>query len=128
MTGPVSHPRHYIMLPFEVIEIVGFMAFPEGCVLKYLMRAPFKGHEKEDLLKAKWYIVWLQRHTGRSVLIYGKQLRKTQENADALEAKHPDIAAAIRYFVAGRTHWNAAIESITAAVVKAGEGESGTEA
>jgi hypothetical protein len=27
-----------------------------GCVIKYVLRAPYKGTELEDLEKAQWYI------------------------------------------------------------------------
>jgi hypothetical protein len=32
------------------------MGFALGNVIKYVMRAPFKGHELEDLRKARWYL------------------------------------------------------------------------
>ena len=59
----VDHPSHYNQTPIETIEIIaqatekmdGFRAYCFGNVLKYLLRAPFKGKQEEDCLKAKWY-------------------------------------------------------------------------
>lgn len=58
MTDPINHPKHYTSHPsgVETIEICRHMGFALGNVIKYVMRAPFKGRELEDLRKAKWYL------------------------------------------------------------------------
>jgi hypothetical protein len=69
MTDTVNHPPHYNQggpigedgtAQFEVIKIIddlgwGF-AFCMGNALKYVLRAPHKGTEADDLKKAQWYL------------------------------------------------------------------------
>ena len=52
----VNHPSHYQqgIEPIEVIESWD-LNFNLGNVIKYTLRAPYKGKEIEDLEKAKWY-------------------------------------------------------------------------
>ena len=57
MTEAVNHPDHYN----KGIEAIAFiesweMGFHAGNVLKYLVRAPYKGKELGDLKKARWYL------------------------------------------------------------------------
>jgi hypothetical protein len=52
----VNHPTHYTKFPVEVIEITEHLGFLDGNVVKYVLRAPFKGDELQDLLKAQWYL------------------------------------------------------------------------
>ena len=53
----VSHPSHYNqgIEAIDVIESWG-LNFSLGNVIKYTLRAPYKGKEIEDLEKAKWYL------------------------------------------------------------------------
>lgn len=57
---PIKHPSHYTSHPsgIEPIEICGFESFYRGNVIKYVMRAPYKGSELEDLKKARQYLDW----------------------------------------------------------------------
>ena len=54
----VSHPSHYTFGEYEVIDVIEDwgLDFHLGNVLKYVARAGRKGDQKEDLLKAKWYL------------------------------------------------------------------------
>jgi cytidyltransferase-like protein len=56
----VDHPSHYNQGPKEVIDLIeenGYgNGFCYGNAIKYLLRAPHKGEEKQDLEKAIWYI------------------------------------------------------------------------
>ena len=54
----VSHPQHYKRNPagIEVIDITEHLNNNQGNAIKYILRAPYKGHLKEDLMKARWYI------------------------------------------------------------------------
>lgn len=77
MNEAVSHPSHYNQggpigedgtAQFEVIKIIedlgwGF-EFCMGNALKYILRAPHKGAEEQDLKKARWYLDRAQRHHG----------------------------------------------------------------
>lgn len=57
MNDTVNHPAHYASrnIGCECITLAQRQAFCTGNVIKYLWRAPFKGHETEDLEKALWY-------------------------------------------------------------------------
>jgi hypothetical protein len=52
------NPPHYQTGPIEVIEVIeGFgLGYCLGNVVKYILRAPHKGAELEDLKKARWYL------------------------------------------------------------------------
>ena len=54
----VNHPNHYNIGKIEVLDVIEEwnLGFHEGNVLKYLLRAPYKGNEIEDLEKALWYL------------------------------------------------------------------------
>ena len=60
MSNNVDHPNHYNegIEAIDVIESWG-LNFHVGNVIKYMLRAPHKGEEIQDLEKAKWY---LDRH------------------------------------------------------------------
>jgi hypothetical protein len=57
----VDHPKHYNEGNIEAINIIEAwgLNFSVGNVIKYMLRAPHKGEQLEDLEKAKWY---LERH------------------------------------------------------------------
>lgn len=58
-SDPVNTPTHYQHPSgIEVIEITRHESFLRGNVLKYVMRAPYKGNELEDLKKAAKYLSW----------------------------------------------------------------------
>ncbi|MEV0443851.1 DUF3310 domain-containing protein [Streptomyces spectabilis] len=56
----VSHPPHYTSHPsgIEAIELTRHHDFLTGNVLKYVLRAPYKGSEVQDLKKAAQYLKW----------------------------------------------------------------------
>lgn len=53
---PVNSPAHYRQYPIEVIEITEQLGFLLGNVIKYVLRADYKGKPLEDLRKAEWYL------------------------------------------------------------------------
>jgi hypothetical protein len=57
---PIKHPKHYTSHPsgIEPIEICAYETFYRGNILKYVMRAPYKGSELQDLKKARQYLDW----------------------------------------------------------------------
>lgn len=69
MTNNIDHPTHYNSrnIGCECIALARRQAFCTGNVIKYLWRAPFKGHETEDLKKALWYAK-LASETGEKVV------------------------------------------------------------
>lgn len=54
-SDPVNHPAHYTMGSIEVIDFIEAwkLDFCTGNVVKYVVRAPHKGNELEDLEKAR---------------------------------------------------------------------------
>jgi hypothetical protein len=54
----VNHPDHYTMGGIEVFDFINSwqLSFPEGNVVKYVVRAPYKGSQLKDLKKARWYL------------------------------------------------------------------------
>lgn len=56
ISDPVNHPSHYTQYPVEVIEITEQLNFLLGNVVKYVLRADYKGKPLEDLKKARWYL------------------------------------------------------------------------
>lgn len=56
----VSAPSHYRAHPsgIEVIDITKHESFLRGNVLKYVLRAPYKNNELEDMRKAQQYLAW----------------------------------------------------------------------
>ena len=53
----VEHPQHYNhgIEPIDIIESWE-LNFSLGNAIKYILRAPYKNNELEDLEKAKWYL------------------------------------------------------------------------
>ena len=59
MADPVSHPAHYYHPSgIEVIQITKHETFLRGNIIKYVLRAPYKGTELLDLKKARQYLDW----------------------------------------------------------------------
>lgn len=53
----VKHPEHYTKYSVEVIDITRYLPFCLGNVVKYVLRAPYKGGV-EDCDKALQYLEW----------------------------------------------------------------------
>ena len=62
----VDHPNHYNQGSPEAIEIIeGWnLNFHLGNAIKYILRSPYKGSEKEDIRKALWYLHRHQNNIG----------------------------------------------------------------
>jgi hypothetical protein len=59
MSDSVSHPSHYFHPSgIEAIQITRYETFLRGNILKYVLRAPYKNDELEDLRKAMQYLQW----------------------------------------------------------------------
>ncbi len=63
MPDLINNPRHYTTGGLEVIDILHakmsteeFRGFLRGNVIKYILRAPHKGHPQNDYMKAQWYL------------------------------------------------------------------------
>jgi hypothetical protein len=58
----VEHPEHYKVGGLETLDAIEakltpreFIGFLKGQVMKYMMRASYKGKEKQDLEKSEFY-------------------------------------------------------------------------
>ena len=64
----INSPPHYTAGKFESIDVIEDQGhgrgFCYGNALKYLHRAPHKGCERADLLKAIWYVERLVAQLG----------------------------------------------------------------
>lgn len=58
MADSIDHPPHYNFGKIEVIDVIEDwrLNFHQGNAVKYIARAKHKGHELEDLKKARWYL------------------------------------------------------------------------
>ena len=58
MNKNVDHPSHYNQGTIEVIDAIEDwnLNFCLGNAIKYIARCAYKGHKKEDLEKAIWYL------------------------------------------------------------------------
>lgn len=55
----VRNPSHYKHPSgIEVIDLTRYESFLRGNIIKYVLRAPYKGSELEDLKKAAQYLEW----------------------------------------------------------------------
>lgn len=64
----VRHPKHYAHPSgIEVIEITRYESFLRGNIIKYVLRAPYKGTELQDLQKAAQYLEWEIERVKRGV-------------------------------------------------------------
>lgn len=56
----IKRPAHYIDHPsgIEPIQITKYETFLRGNIIKYVLRAPYKEHELNDLYKARQYLDW----------------------------------------------------------------------
>jgi len=57
-TDPVTNPAHYTFSSIEPLDAIDAwgLDYELGNVVKYVVRARFKGSEVEDLKKARFYL------------------------------------------------------------------------
>lgn len=95
---PINHPKHYTAagatLNAEPIDLCEQLDFCIGNAVKYVLRAPYKGNELEDLEKAHWYLNrWLnEKPVANIFFIHGALAKKA---AQAFRKKHQFIKALI---------------------------------
>jgi hypothetical protein len=58
----INNPSHYNRNGIETIDVLKAYLTPEeykgylkATIITYLLRSPYKGQQKDDILKAKWY-------------------------------------------------------------------------
>lgn len=103
----VSHPSHYNMggpkeadgtAKYETIKVIEdwSLGFCMGNALKYILRAPHKGTEKQDLDKARWYLARQSRgsdHPDRD----GAEFSMTAEEVTSAWGLPVHLAAAVAH-------------------------------
>lgn len=91
MDSVVHHPKHYNQYgDLEVIDIIteatknmqGDKGYVFGNILKYLLRAPFKGKFEEDVAKANWYWKYYEGMAKSFISVGDEGKRTTQESED----------------------------------------------
>lgn len=96
----INHPAHYTKYKTEVIDITRYLPFCLGNVVKYVLRAPYKGGV-EDCDKALQYIQWCSFTPIQGTM---REMTKLYENIYALRAEMREdnfIEAWQRCFLAG---------------------------
>ena len=83
MNNMVEHPKHYKLEGIkEVLDVIRYalskeeyMGFLKGNVIKYTLRAPYKGESQQDWNKASYYMNLVEK--------YGKEYdEEDQEDED----------------------------------------------
>ena len=70
MNDPITNPAHYFHPSgVQVIDITRYESFLRGNILKYVLRAPYKGHELQDLRKAAQYLEWEIERVERGIVL-----------------------------------------------------------
>ena len=77
----ISFPYHYTRCTHEVVDLTSKLGFCLGNVIKYVLRAPFKKKEAEDMGKAAWYLNYILEHSclGEQILVPPDQYPKLCE-------------------------------------------------
>lgn len=73
----VVHPSHYNQSSVEVITVIRHLNFCLGNVIKYILRAPYKGKLVEDCDKALFYLNWVREDSKENV--YTREMKKDIE-------------------------------------------------
>jgi hypothetical protein len=101
----VNHPSHYNMggpkgpdgtAKYEAIKVIEdwSLGFCLGNALKYILRAPHKGAEEQDLNKARWYLdryIYSPDHPDRD----GPEFSMTAEEVSSAWGLGDDLANAV---------------------------------
>ena len=73
MNNAVAHPKHYRLEGInEVLDVIRYalseeeyLGFLKGNVIKYVLRAPYKGELKQDWEKASYYADLVKKFSDR---------------------------------------------------------------
>ena len=89
----VKNPKHYFHPSgIEVIDITRYESFLRGNIIKYVLRAPYKGNELQDLKKAAQYLEWEIERIERGLAIEDMvdELSEVSLDTDSLGALEED--------------------------------------
>ena len=78
MTDNVNHPSHYARYRFECEpkDLTKYLPHPLASAIEYIIRAPFKGSELEDLQKARFWLLEFVNTDDFWVTTYGSDGRQ----------------------------------------------------
>lgn len=109
MTDKIKHPAHYTKYSVEVIDITRHLPFCLGNVVKYVLRAPYKGGV-EDCDKASQYLKWCDDLPVPMLLYSGIKFRRNVkklyrllriENTAIAEIQADFLLEVLRYVKSG---------------------------
>lgn len=118
MKDAVHHPAHYTRYQYEVIELTENLDFCVGNACKYILRAPFKGNEKQDLEKALWYMERAKKNIVPDCEDYYRISLKVALYFSALDPAIKDILRYLQF--ENETFLNSAIEKLKKRLKKDG--------
>lgn len=107
----VEHPRHYNRYTVEVIDIIEDLPFPLGSAIKYILRAPWKLDEEEDLEKAAFYLSRMKAQGKKAHLPAKSSAGLLQVRS---EMRHPVYQAMVGAIVSGKI--NRALRAVRARI------------
>lgn len=86
-----KRPAHYNIYPVQPVEISKYLGFCMGNVVKYILRAPFKGTPADDCQKAMQYLQWEMESPHETTLVH--DLDKAR---DAIERLRSYLASEVK--------------------------------
>lgn len=103
MFDVINNPEHYAKasttcsIKYEPYELAELYNFSLGCAIKYILRAPYKGHFVEDFGKARWFLnrIKEQFDKSESVLVMALPSNKSLYIFDAFRKSNVYIHALI---------------------------------
>ncbi len=113
---PVEHPAHYCQYEHEVIELTEKLGFCLGNAVKYILRAPYKGHEAEDLKKARWYV---NRIIERHLYEAGTFITYEKAHMELLESFNIPLVYELVFTAVNSSQLNGIVEKLDRMILEA---------
>lgn len=114
---PVNHPSHYAdHYEHEVIELTEKLGFCLGNAVKYILRAPYKGHEAEDLKKARWYV---NRIIERHLYEAGTFITYEKAHMELLESFNVPLVYELVFTAVNSSQLNGIVEKLDRLILEA---------
>ncbi len=114
---PVNHPSHYAdHYEHEVIELTEKLDFCLGNAVKYILRAPYKGNEVEDLKKARWYV---NRIIERHLYAAGNFITYEKAHMELLESFNVPLVYELVFAATNTSQLNGIVEKLDRLILEA---------
>ena len=106
MNNAVEHPKHYRLEGInEVLDVIRYalseeeyLGFLKGNVIKYVLRAPYKGELKQDWEKASYYADLVKKFSDRIS-------DEEKPNEEDFEAEEEELLRMVDYLDDYLTHY-----------------------